>query len=60
VSDVAAVTEPRRETRWNLLGCPKLTNRSQPSVDQSSPRCGTCGGYIAAVEQAFFRLSIVP
>jgi len=25
-----AVTLPRRETRWNLLGCPKLANRSQP------------------------------
>ena len=24
LSDVGAVTKPRRETRWNLLGCPKL------------------------------------
>jgi len=32
-----AVTLPRRETRWNLLGCPKLANRSQPLVGQSSP-----------------------
>ena len=24
-----AVTLPRRETRWNLLGCPKLPNGSQ-------------------------------
>jgi len=32
-----AVTLPRRETRWNLLGCPKLTNRSQPLVGWSSP-----------------------
>jgi len=24
------VTLSRRETRWNLLGCPKLANRSQP------------------------------
>jgi len=30
LNDVAAVTKPRRETRWNLLGCPKLANRSQP------------------------------
>jgi len=29
-----AVTLPRRETRWNLLGCPKLPNRSQPLVGQ--------------------------
>jgi len=32
-----AVTLPRRETRWNLQGCPKLTNRSQPLVGRSSP-----------------------
>jgi len=29
----------RRETRWNLLECPKLLNRSQPLVGQSSPYC---------------------
>ena len=38
-SDVGAVTKPRRETRWNLLGCPKLANRSQPLVGRSSPYC---------------------
>jgi len=32
-----AVTMPRRETRWNLHGCPKLENRSQPLVGRSSP-----------------------
>jgi len=32
-----AVTLPRRETRWNLQGCPKLANRSQPLVGRSSP-----------------------
>jgi len=31
-----AVTLPRRETRWNLLGCPKLANSSQPLLRQSS------------------------
>ena len=35
-----AVTLPRRESCWNYLGCPKLTKRSQPLVDQSSPYCG--------------------
>jgi len=30
----------RRETRWNYLGCPKLTKRSQPLVGRSSPYCG--------------------
>jgi len=37
VSDVAAVMKARRETRRNLLGCPKLPNRSQPLVGRSSP-----------------------
>jgi len=32
-----AVTQPRRETRWNLQGCPKLANRSQLLVGRSSP-----------------------
>ena len=39
LSDVGAVTKPRRKTRWNLLGCPKLTNISQPLVGRSSPYC---------------------
>ena len=52
-----AVTLPRRESRWNLQGCPKLANRSQPLAGRSSPyyedmwrryRCLT----------SFFRLSI--
>ena len=33
----SAVTLPRRESRWNLLGYPKLPNRSQPLVGRSSP-----------------------
>jgi len=40
VSDVAAVTKPRRETCWNLLGYPKLANWSQPLVGRSSPNSG--------------------
>ena len=39
LSDVGAVTTPSRETCWNLLWCPKLTNRSQPLVGWSSPYC---------------------
>ena len=35
-----AVTLPRCETRWNYLGCPKLTKRSQPLVGRSSPYYG--------------------
>jgi len=34
-----AVTLPRHETRWNLLGCPKLPDRSEPLVGRSSPYC---------------------
>jgi len=32
-----AVTLARPETRWDLQGCPKLPNRSQPLVGRSSP-----------------------
>jgi len=32
-----AVKPPRRETRWNLLGCPKLATGSRPLVGRSSP-----------------------
>ena len=35
--ECCAVTLSRRETRWNLQGCPKLANRSQPFVGRSSP-----------------------
>ena len=37
VLDCRAVTLPRCEIHWNLQGCPKLANRSQPLVGQSSP-----------------------
>jgi len=37
--DCCAVTLPRRESRWNWLGCPKLPDRSQPLVGRSSPYC---------------------
>jgi len=34
-------SKPKRETRWNLLGCTKPANRSQPLVGRSSPiLCG--------------------
>jgi len=35
-----AVMLPRRETRWNLQGCPKLTKLSQPLMGRSSPYYG--------------------
>jgi len=34
-----AVTLPRRDTRWNLQGCLKLPDGSQPLVGRSSPYC---------------------
>jgi len=37
LQEYRAVTLPRRETRCNLQGCPKLTKRSQPLEGQSSP-----------------------
>jgi len=39
VSNVAVLMKPRCETNWNLLGCPKLVNRSQPLWGGSSPYC---------------------
>jgi len=39
LSDVDAVTKATCETRWNLLGCPKLVNGSQPLMGRSSPYC---------------------
>jgi len=34
-----AVMLPKHKTRWNYLGCPKLTKRSQLLVSWSSPYC---------------------
>jgi len=52
-----AVTLPRGETRRNLLGCPKLTKRSQPLVGRSSPYCKDMWGRYCCLT-CFFRLSI--
>jgi len=52
-----AVMLPRRETRWNLQACPKLTNGSQPLVGRSSPYYDDmCSRYQCLT--IFFRLSI--
>jgi len=37
VLECRAVMLPRLESCWNLQGCPKLANRSQPLVGRSSP-----------------------
>ena len=50
-----AVTLPRRETRWNLQECPKLTKRFQPLVGRSSPYYGDMWRRYCCVT-SFFRL----
>jgi len=51
-----AVMLPRRKTRWNVLGCPKLANRCKPLVGQSSRYCEDVGQTL--LFNRFFRLSI--
>jgi len=57
VLECRAVMLPRRETRWNVLGCPKLANRSQPLKGRSSPYCEDMWGRLP-FNKFFFRLSI--
>jgi len=53
-----AVTLPRRQTRWNLHRCSKLTKRSQPLVGRSSPYCGHVWRRYCCLTSFFFWLSI--
>ena len=48
-----AVRLPRRQTRWNLPGCPKLTKRSQPLVGRSSPYCKNMWGRYCCLTSFF-------
>ena len=48
-----AVTLWRRETRWNLLRCLKLTKRSQPLVGRSSPYCKDIWGRYCCLTSFF-------
>ena len=52
-----AVTLPRRETRWNLQGCLKLTKRSQPIVGRSSPYCGDMWRRYCCLTGFFFTIA---
>ena len=52
-----AVTLPTRDTRWNLQGCPKLANRSQPLIGRSSPYYEDMWRRYRCLTR-FFRLSI--
>ena len=51
--DCRAVTLPRRETGWNLLGCPKLKKRFQPLVGRSSPYCEDMWGRYCCLTSFF-------
>jgi len=52
----SAVTKARRET--HLLGCPKLSNRSQSLVGWSSPYCAEIWRTYCCLTSFFFQLSI--
>ena len=56
-----AVRLARRESHWNLQGCPKLPHRSQPLVGRSSPYCADMWrryccltGFFPTVDTALF------
>jgi len=52
-----AVTTPKRESHWNLMGCPNLTKQSQPLVGRSSPYCANRWRIYCCLT-SFFRLLI--
>ena len=59
--ECCAVTLPRRESNWNLQGCPKLANRSQPLVGRSLPYYEDMWRRyrrLTSLTSFFFRLSI--
>ena len=53
-----AVPLPRRESRWNLQGCPKLANRSQPLVGRKFTILWGHVEEVSVFNKFFFRLSI--
>jgi len=53
VSNTAAATKARCETRWNLLWCPKLKKWSQPLVGRSSPYCNGMWGRYCCLTSLF-------
>jgi len=53
VIECRALTLPRRETRWNLLGYPKFANRSQPLLGRSSPYCEDVWGRYCCLTSFF-------
>jgi len=55
--DCRAVTLPRRDIRWNMMGCPKPANRSPPLVGRSLPYCKDIWRRYCCLT-SFFRLLI--
>jgi len=53
VLECRAVTLPRRESRWNLLGHTKLANVSQPLAGQRSPYCEDMWGRYCCLTSFF-------
>jgi len=51
-------TLPRRETSWNLLGCRKVPNWSQPLEGRSSPYCGDMWKRLLLLRKFFSQLPI--
>ena len=49
----------KMRNHWNLLGCHKLANRSQPLMDWSSPYCGDMWGRYCRLTSCFLPLLIV-
>jgi len=56
--ECCAVTLPRCETLWNLQGCPRPANGSQPIVGRSSPYYEDIWTRYWCLTSYFFRLSI--
>jgi len=50
--DCRAVTLPRRESRWNLQGCPETGKPISPLVGRSSPYCEDMCGSMADIQSA--------
>jgi len=55
---VDQIAKSRRETRWTLLGCHKLANRSQPLVGRSSSYCERHVEKTLLLNKFFLQLSI--
>jgi len=58
--DCRAVTLPKRETHWNLLGCHELTKWSQLLVGRSSPYCKDMWGRYCRLTSSFSDCQYVP